>query len=138
MKARINLIIFIFLVLYFHISQASILSEVPMIAKKISSLFKKNSDEISEPLPSNFHLNDPSKLSPPNISGVERPLSDFTSSVRFQFGRCITRKLSADPKSSTKEAEEFCKNAFYRCIEDNRNSIGFKDSKCLSTVNEGG
>ena len=123
-----------------NVAAASVFSEIPTISKKIAAFFKKTADDVSPSGNANLQLNDSNKLPPVNTSDVEKPLNDFApfnANATLQIGRCITKKLSADPKISTKEADQFCKRAFYRCVADNQNSLGFNDSKCLSAVNEG-
>jgi hypothetical protein len=123
-----------------NFATASVFSEIPAISKKIAGFFKKTTDDIPASGNANSHLNDANKLPPVNTSDVERPLSDFApfnATASLQTGKCIAKKLSADPKISPKEADQFCKRAFYKCVADNQNSLGFSDSKCLSAVNEG-
>ena len=123
-----------------NVANASVFSEIPTISKKIAAFFKKTADDVSPSGNANLQLNDSNKLPPVNTSDVEKPLNDFApfnANASLQTGKCIAKKLSADPKISSKEADQFCKRAFYKCIAENQNSLGFSDSKCLSAVNEG-
>jgi hypothetical protein len=140
-KSNIKIIIFLVAILHFHIANASVLSEIPTISKKIAGLFKKTADDIPASGNANLHLNDPNKLSPVNMNEVGKPLNDVppltANAVTLQTVKCVSRKLSTDPMMSNQEAHEFCKRAFYSCVAEHKNNFGFNDSKCLSVVNEG-
>lgn len=141
MKNKLKIIVFIVLVFNSHFISASIFSELPAIVKKISGVFKKNSDDVPSQSTLNQHLNESNRSNPLNAGDVEKHSNDgmpFSANyIITQSGKCVANKLKADPKTTNKEAENFCKRAFYNCVSDYKNSLGFSDSKCLSSINNG-
>lgn len=141
MRNKLKIIVFCFLVFNSHFASASIFSELPAIAKKIGDIFKKNSDDVPSQSTLNQHLNEPNRSSPLNSGNVEKHSNDampFSANyIVFQSGKCVANKLKADPKTTNKEAENFCKRAFYSCVSVYKNSLGYSDSKCLSSINDG-
>jgi len=141
MKRNIKSIACLTFLLSSNIASASLLGELPVISKKVAGLFKKTADDIPTSGNTNLSLHDPNKLSPLNMNEVGKPLNDVpplnANAVTLQTVRCVSRKLSVDPKMSNQEAHEFCNRAFYSCVSEHKNNLGFNDSKCLSAVNEG-
>jgi len=132
--------IFIVILCTANIANASIFNEIPVLAKRFASFFKKNADDVIHPTSPGPHLNDSTKLTPSGPGDVAKPLNDiapYNLNSAAQLGKCAHNKLKADPKLSPHEAENFCKRAFYSCISEHKNNFGFNDSKCLAAVNEG-
>jgi hypothetical protein len=141
MKNKLSITFCFILFFNSQIVSASIISEIPAIAKKIGDIFKKNSDDVPSQSSLNQHLNEPNRSSPLNSGVVEKHSNDvmpFSANyIVFQSGKCVANKLKADPKTTNKEAENFCKRAFYSCVSVYKNSLGYSDSKCLSSINDG-
>jgi len=141
MKNKLRILICLVLVSNSHFASASIISEIPAIAKKIGGIFKKNSDDVPSQNTFNQNLNEPNRSSPLNTLDLEKPPNEVmpfsTNYIVFQSSKCVANKLQADPKTTNKEAENFCKRAFYNCVSVYKNSLGFSDAKCLSSINNG-
>lgn len=140
MNASFKIIIYLAITAYIGVANASIFSEIPVLSKKIASFFNKTSHDIHPPSNANAILNDSNKLPPVKPTQLDKPINDVAplnlNAGTIQTGRCVTRKLSADPKITAKEADEFCRRAFYSCVKEYQNSFGFNDAKCLSVIND--
>lgn len=141
MKRNIKSIACLTFLLTTNIASASLISELPVVSKKIAGLFKKTADDIPASGKSAPSLKDSTNpLQPDGSELAKNPLSDigpYNANVAVQLGKCVNNKLNSDPKISANEAEQFCRRSFYSCINQNKNSIGYEDAKCASAVNEG-